>query len=337
MRFVALLAAVAALSTPASSADISGIIGGLGKNLDKMREAVPAVTTLRQAQTAPAMPEAAYESLLAAPLWQAPASQPEAVDLRAGFLTPKSQGNRNVCSVFATTGLAEYLVAARYGDRRELSKEALFNQAKFDFTGKPELQAYKSESGLAGYVAVLALQGGVIAETDWPFMPSYKNPSPKPPVTDPEVSPKPEGIAGKTLPYKFSPTVIRRDQIKYFLAKERRPVVMNMMLYISGMDKKTGRLNEPTDAQRAACAEKGADCGGHVILLTGYDPKTGDYTFRNSWGAQWGEGGYGRMSEKYLMENCEACSYLGRLGKMDAASRTMVVNATHGWSAAVGK
>jgi len=75
MRFVALLAAVAALSTPASSADISGIIGGLGKNLDKMREAVPAVTTLRQAQTAPAMPEAAYESLLAAPLWQAPASQ----------------------------------------------------------------------------------------------------------------------------------------------------------------------------------------------------------------------------------------------------------------------
>jgi len=168
-------------------------------------------------------------------------------------------------------------------------------------------------------------------------MPSYRNPSPKPPVTDPEVSPRPDGIAGKILPYKFAPIAIRRDLIKYFLAKERRPVVMNMMLYISGIDKKTGRLSEPTDEQRTACAEKGTDCGGHVILLTGYDPKTGDYTFRNSWGAQWGEGGYGRMSEKYLMENCEACSYLGRLGKMDAASRSMIVNATHGWSATVAK
>lgn len=336
MKLLVALAAIAALSAPAGAADISRILGGLDKNFDRMKEAVPAVTGLKQSKAATA-PESAYENLLEAGLWKAAAPNPGAVDLRAGFLTPKSQGNRNVCSVFATTGLAEYLIAAAYGDKREISKEALFYQAKYRFTNKPELQAYKTESGLAGYVAVLALQAGIVPETAWPFMPSYTNPSPKPPVTDPEVSAMPEGLEGKVLPYKFTPTAIRREQIKNFLAQERRPVVMNMMLYISGIDKKTGRLTEPTDAQRTACAKTGADCGGHVILLTGYDPKSGDYTFRNSWGAQWGEGGYGTMSEKYLMENCETCSYLSRMDKMDAASRAMIVNGSHGWSATVSK
>jgi len=70
-----------------------------------------------------------------------------------------------------------------------------------------------------------------------------------------------------------------------------------------------------------------------VVLLTGYDPAAREYVLRNSWGSSWGDGGFGKISEKYLMENCESCHYLGKLASFDAGSRSMVVNSSYGWSA----
>lgn len=38
--------------------------------------------------------------------------------------------------------------------------------------------------------------------------------------------------------------------------------------------------------------------GGHTMMLVGYDEK--NFIFRNSWGNQWGEGGYGYVPYEYL-------------------------------------
>lgn len=40
--------------------------------------------------------------------------------------------------------------------------------------------------------------------------------------------------------------------------------------------------------------------GGHAILLTGYNDSTERVTFRNSWGANWGDGGYGTLPYAYI-------------------------------------
>lgn len=42
--------------------------------------------------------------------------------------------------------------------------------------------------------------------------------------------------------------------------------------------------------------------GGHAILFVGYDAATQRFTFRNSWGDGWGDGGYGTVPFAYLTD-----------------------------------
>lgn len=285
------------------------------------------------ADKAAAAPELAYEKLIDAPVWRPQVPAAVGSDLREGFSPAKHQGERNVCNAFAALGLAEYLVWKKEGVKNDFSEEFLYYNAKLNYTGKPELEVYKKESGLAGYVAVDALRGGVVAEKEWPFVPKLSPHASVPPLTDPEVGIPPAGIAGKVLGYRFSPVAVRRSEIKDFLAAERRPVVMNLMIYMNNIDQKTGRISDPSAGQREKCFSGEEECYGHVVLLSGYDARAREFVFRNSWGAKWGDSGFGRISEKYLLENCESCHYLGRLGSMSAPDRSMTVNSAYGWSA----
>jgi C1A family cysteine protease len=42
--------------------------------------------------------------------------------------------------------------------------------------------------------------------------------------------------------------------------------------------------------------------GGHAVLVVGYDDGRQLFTFRNSWGRQWGAGGYGTLPYAYLLD-----------------------------------
>lgn len=42
--------------------------------------------------------------------------------------------------------------------------------------------------------------------------------------------------------------------------------------------------------------------GGHAILIVGYDSAAGVFIFRNSWGATWGDKGYGYLPLSYLLD-----------------------------------
>jgi C1A family cysteine protease len=42
--------------------------------------------------------------------------------------------------------------------------------------------------------------------------------------------------------------------------------------------------------------------GGHAILVVGYEDSTEDYIFRNSWGTEWGQNGYGRIPFAYFTD-----------------------------------
>ncbi|OGR37279.1 MAG: hypothetical protein A2X29_06380 [Elusimicrobia bacterium GWA2_64_40] len=292
---------------------------------------VPKVRETAEKNAAGAAQELAYEDLLVAPLWKAVPGAAAAVDLKEGFSPARYQGNRNVCSVFATLGLAEYLLLRKEKVNVDLSEEFLYYNAKLKFTDSPGLQAYKKEQGLVGYVAVEALTGGVVAEKEWPFLAVLPQHVPVPPLTDPDMGVPPAGISGKTLQYSFAPQAVRRSEIKHFLAAERKPVVMNLMLYFGNIDNASGRVKDPSESQRARCFSAGDNCSGHVVLLTGYDPAAREYYFRNSWGANWGRAGFGTVSEKYVVENCESCHFLPQLGSL--GWRAVALNAAYGWSA----
>ena len=58
-------------------------------------------------------------------------------------------------------------------------------------------------------------------------------------------------------------------------------------------DTKTGEIPMPT----------GSVIGGHAILAVGYDDSKQTFIFRNSWGPNWGCGGYGFMPYAYLTDS----------------------------------
>jgi C1A family cysteine protease len=49
--------------------------------------------------------------------------------------------------------------------------------------------------------------------------------------------------------------------------------------------------------------------GGHAVCAVGYDQSEGRFLVRNSWGAQWGMGGYFTMPYQYLTDPMLAADF----------------------------
>ena len=49
--------------------------------------------------------------------------------------------------------------------------------------------------------------------------------------------------------------------------------------------------------------------GGHAVLLVGYDDGSRHWLVRNSWGSDWGDGGYFYMPYEYLLNPNLACDF----------------------------
>jgi C1A family cysteine protease len=71
-------------------------------------------------------------------------------------------------------------------------------------------------------------------------------------------------------------------------------IVFGITVYQS-IDKaeKTGIVPMPAQSE--------ATLGGHAILMVGYDTSAKTFTFRNSWGADWGNKGYGTLPFDYVL------------------------------------
>ena len=41
---------------------------------------------------------------------------------------------------------------------------------------------------------------------------------------------------------------------------------------------------------------------GHAVLITGFDDATKTFSFRNSWGTNWGNQGYGKVSYEFVLD-----------------------------------
>jgi C1A family cysteine protease len=87
------------------------------------------------------------------------------------------------------------------------------------------------------------------------------------------------------------------DSIKLALTKGD-PVVLGIPVY-SGLESakvtRSGVITLPDDKERLL--------GGHAIVAVGYDDSTELVKFHNSWGAKWGDKGYGYVPYQYLDEN----------------------------------
>jgi len=257
-------------------------------------------------------------------------------DLRSQLGPVGDQADRNTCSAFEAVTLAEFLLEQKSQKQFRLSENYNYYAAKNFALSTDYLKSlYAHVDGMAAYLAVEALNSGIMLEAQWPYDPengvTRKESActgDSPPTTCFTGTPP---QTAQVTPLKVKSVFIPRDQIRSYLETNKRPVLMNIHWYFDLADKK-GNVRMPTKQEAAECTGKGTNCGGHVIMLVGYLSQSQRFIFRSSWGARWGSNGYGTMPESFVKEQCEACQSVNDTS-LSPDERDLVNKASQGVSA----
>ena len=224
-----------------------------------------------------------------------PATLPNKADLAPEFqklkFVTRAQGQRDVCSLFAITAVAEF-EWARNGQqpRQQFSEEFL-------------IWAGNEASGLKGdqamfYKAVHGLNSFGICSNE--LMPYEAKPATK-------RSPSAKALAdAKGRAGRWKVEWIKRWDVKCALADKE---LLAIKAALAGGHPVTCGLRWPKALKGHELLQLPPADGvydGHSIVFTGYkdDPKQaggGILRFRNSWGPRWGESGYGVLSYAYAL------------------------------------
>lgn len=100
-------------------------------------------------------------------------------------------------------------------------------------------------------------------------------------------------------PFMNTATILRG--MKHALV-QGLPIMVGFTVYSSYTQaKETGKIPFPSSGDTVI--------GGHAVCIEGYDdelnigPFTGAFKFKNSWGANWGDGGYGYLPDEYILQS----------------------------------
>lgn len=233
----------------------------------------------------------------------------KSADLRPYLSDVKHQGARNTCSVFAATALMEFLIRSELDIPIDLSEQYNYwASRKYTLNAHNDYirDTYKEIDGLAGYLAVDAYKYGSMLESEWEYESHNWMQTGNEKCKYIDEKPVMECFTGslpedaEILPYRIRPVFIEREDIGRYIIEHQKPVVFNILWYMEAVDHTTGRISMPDESQ----IEAGGD--GHVILLVGYDGDKREFVFRNSWGDEWGDDGYGIIPEEYILKHYEA-------------------------------
>lgn len=232
---------------------------------------------------------------------------PQTVDLADIQTEVKTQGDRGSCAFFTTNALLESLIKQKQGIEVNLSEEYLIWKVKGDLKIRTDSEGSLAHENVDGIV-----KGGVLLERDLPFSPSWFSPgmpcgkiiegqslTPSNCYSHNEPS---QNLKSKILDASaFVPEIYNIDleKIIEIMAQDRQPVIVGVPVHPKGWNSQTGEA-VMTDAMAKECNATLNLCGGHSILLVGYDMVKRLFTFKNSWSSLWGKSGYGTISFDYV-------------------------------------
>lgn len=220
-------------------------------------------------------------------------SLPDKVDLREAMTSVKNQGKRGTCTFFSSTALVEAAIKKDLGKDINISEEHLISMS-------PNLINYSE--GSSSYMNIKrALPNGFMLEENFPYNPSFttekglpcyekKNPGARCFVRKLPKSLEDKVFGAGKIEVGF---LVGTDDILKTLASGRPVAVAIPVHWDAGWrENKTITFNEKLNSE---CANKKEKCGGHEVVLTGFDKEKKIFFFKNSWGEEWGDKGYGTM------------------------------------------
>lgn len=211
------------------------------------------------------------------------AARPSSIDLRPHMPPIYNQEDTSSCVGNACAGAFAYnLIKQGLGDWTPSRLFVYYNARKIEGDTAQDGGA-QIRDGIKGLV-----QWGVPPETDWVF--NAANVLVQPPITAYN-----DAINNVVTSYLTIDQNV--DAICTTLAGGE-PMVFGFTVYdaFEGDEvAKTGVLNLPTANESMV--------GGHAVVAVGYDDSTQRFLVRNSWGPDWGQGGYFTMPYAYVVNS----------------------------------
>lgn len=230
------------------------------------------------------------------------------VDLKGDQTAVRNQGRRDACTYFVTTALVESFIKKSTGKELDLSEEYLA------WAAKTKKKMRSAEEGSSVAVNAAALQDfGWMREEDFPYQPSWFEPG------FPCAGQKEKTVV-KSLCYSHygpdeekSKLIVKESHLVFAvlgsrsidivrsLSRTSSPVAFSLLGHpeMWALTRSTGNLYL-TRQWKQACTRAPKLCGGHVVLVVGYDLEKKNFTFKNSWGKEWGREGYGTIPFDYV-------------------------------------
>lgn len=204
---------------------------------------------------------------------------PPMVDLRSLCPAVYDQGALGSCTANAAAAAVEVA-------RRKQGKEPYPPSRLFIYRHSRVLIGtvnYDSGAYIRDAIKTLADKGGPL-EANWPYDISKFTVNPPNTVW---------GDAARHLTLQYSRIYQTLTLMQGRLATGL-PFVIGFTVYDSFFSAPNGDVPLPQKSESVR--------GGHAVLIVGYDTSIGKWIFRNSWGAGWGNGGYGTFPFSYLLD-----------------------------------
>ena len=212
-------------------------------------------------------------------------SLPRGIDLRPDCPPVFDQGQLGSCT--ANVGVAARMMLS------DIS--AMLSRLVLDYKERVIEGTEADDAGATVRSICKALQRyGVCREALWPYHVRKFN---LPPPPDADANAVQYRIASyRSLGSEPAELVA---QARRFLAMKRQPILAGVSVYESfesAAARKTGVIPLPDPGKEAYL-------GGHALLIVGYDDAQQQFIVRNSWGADWGDRGYGYLPYRYALES----------------------------------
>lgn len=212
------------------------------------------------------------------------------VDLSNYFTSVKNQGSIGSCTAHSVIALMEYNYRKFTGDM----KEDIFSERFTYYTTRVKIAGDSPSDDSGAYLRDTLksmVKYGASPESLCKYSESFS--SEPTPMSYQEAS-KYQALTYLSIPVGTNITE-RQNALNSMktLLKSGHPFVGGFLCYSNLYNGTNGNILLPGENDKII--------GGHAICIVGYDDKRSVLKFKNSWGASWGDRGYGYLPYEYIL------------------------------------